>query len=443
MAIKGQSMYGGGSSAYAAVLASTALDAMLRDIEQDIVNVVMKSTPAFKVFGRERLDWRGRRAVLTIKTGINGSFSGYGEGGILPEPGASKTAQAEVFQKSVAGQFALTGQAIANTSSDSGSLARAVNIEQEALIEGIQFNVERMFWGDGNGILGKCLTNVASLISLDTTITTGFTNTTPLFPQQKIVWGTLVQLAAGTPAGYGTIVSVDADNQFTVSVVGGLAPVNATDFFCAGTYNAAKAEYAISYQKEFAGMRLMASDSATLQGLAVAGNPYWKAKILQANGGLGNINLTDDLLNRAMILYKRYLGGDKLPDMIWGTPGMQNELFKMTYSQRRFQPLEYKGGFRGDLTYNYGDTVIPFHYADMAFRNELLLMRKEDIKYSFATPLGWLLGEFNGGRVLYLDTGYNQGIGAFGADGNMWTRNRRSLMRLQEIACTDDFAQPA
>ena len=448
MAVKGASV---GTSAYIGTLATQNLDAMLKNIELDIVNVVFHETPAFDAFGSEKLNWYGRRATFPIKTGMNGSFAGYAEGGILPEPGKSAAKECEVTQKSLAGQFALTGQAISNTKGDEGSLVRAINLEQESLIDGIKFNVERMLWGDGDGVIGKCLTYVANggpdpddgTVNMDATITNGYTNTTCMFDGMKVVWGTAAQLNAGTPAGYGYIDGVDDDDSFGLHTTGGIVPVNATDFFCLGTYNSAKAEYAISYAREFPGIRAMASATSTLQGLAVATSPFWIAKILQANAGGGNITLTDDLMIRALILYKRFYGGGRLPNMIWATPGMENELFKMMYTQRRFQPQEYKGGFRGDLEFTYGDATIPFHYADMAFRNELLFCRKEEIKYSFATPLGWLLGEFNGGRVLYLDTGYNQGIGAFGCDGTMLIKNRRSLLRLQEIACTDDFASPA
>jgi hypothetical protein len=438
-----QTLFGGTTSPYAGVLGSGGIDALLKDMNLAIINVAKKEVPAWDAFGETTLQWTaGRRATFPVRHQENGSFAGVPEQGRLPEPGATKHKEGEIWAKFIYSQMSITGQAVKFSRTSAQAQASALKTELESLRDGLKFNMQRMIWMDGVALLGKAsvvaVAGAVATITLDTTVADAETNTSKMRAGQLVVWGTTAQLAnTGAPnvpdgAGYVSEVSGDAEVKVTKTYGNDPAPL---DYLTPGTYSSAAGAYACSYNNEFAGLKLFGSVTATCQGLTVADSPWWKPLQIQVNGGLGNLDIKQEYLMRMVSAYKRYTG--TTPDMIWGHPGMAVEVFKMLYPDQRFAPLELMAGNK-KLTFTYEDKQIPFHWDDMGFRNELTFIKNSDLKFSWCEPLGWVLDEFTG-RILRERQGYDEGIATMGGYGQMLTLNRRTIGRLQDLNCTVDF----
>jgi hypothetical protein len=445
MALLGQSILGGGSSAYGSVLAPDAafqagVEAVMRTLTLDLTNLVQKEMPAFNVFKTNSVKWSGREGVAPLKLANPGSFSGVGEGGVLPAASASLYQETKFPRRFAYGQMALSGPALA-ACADKGSLVNLLSTESEGLIDNTQWNFQRMLWGDGTGRLVECESYAAGVVTIedvaaDLTNAGTPTNVSRLVENMNILCAAAANIgsvyAAGTH-GAGRIVDVLSDTTFKIDTGSwvGLDPANTFLVTCGDSGGA------FSYNKEFTGLGSMLDNTATLQGLAPATFPMWQSGSLSFGT---DVPLDDTMLNR-LALYHKQRNKQKVPNLGLAHSAMENEFFKAVVGDRRYvNRKDYGLGF-SDIAYSYQGKEIPMMYDDMAPRGSILYLDKKMFFYAWQKALGWQLTQFTGGSIFRPDpANTDQGIATYGAYGQFVTYNRRAISKGSGFQYTYDFA---
>lgn len=430
MAVLGQSR---GSSVYDGVVANTNMDALLRDIVgKSIVSQLNLTTPSLDVFGGFTETWSGRRFRAPLETQISGSFSAAGEGDTIIGADRSQFTEYEVEVKYIYGKMALTGQVMNATRNNKGALKQAISVETDGLLRSFRHQMQRMFWGNGVGYLGKAAAaGMPGLtVTLDLTVNAPIpTDTRHLLVGMKVAWGTTEDLASNGNDGYGYISKIDSSISFTVVKTSGNDPGTA-DFFVMGDANVN------SYLKEMMGMGGIADATADLQAVLIASYPSWVPNILQANGGGGvGVDLSQDLMLRKVNQFVNVNG--EQPDCILGHYNMQNEYIKTVSPDIRYAPQKMIGGHK-TIAYAAGMGDILFVWDRYAPYNGLLFLKKNSFRYGWWQKPGWITTGNSNGQILRFVPNSDQAVGIYGAYGNFYTRNRQHCGVLTEVNCTID-----
>ncbi|MBO4251964.1 MAG: phage major capsid protein [Clostridia bacterium] len=101
--------------------------------------------------------------------GINGGIGAGTEDGNLPTARGNRYAQFTSTLKNLYGTIEISDKAIRASENNSGAFVSLLNQEMEGLIKASSFNLGRMLFGDGSGVLAAVTTaNGGSVFTLDT-----------------------------------------------------------------------------------------------------------------------------------------------------------------------------------------------------------------------------------------------------------------------------------
>lgn len=95
----------------------------------------------------------GNEIVKSTSYGISGGVSAGGEEDALPKAVNKKYAQFRTTLKNLYGTLEITDKAIRCSQNSAGAFVNLLNEEMESLIKSSAFNLGRMLYGDGTGIL--------------------------------------------------------------------------------------------------------------------------------------------------------------------------------------------------------------------------------------------------------------------------------------------------
>ena len=194
--------------------------------------------------------------------GINGGIGAGSEDGELPQANSNNYAQFVLTLKNLYGTIEISDKAIRASQDNSGAFVNLLEAEMEGLLRASKFNIGRMLYGDGSGILctaGSLIDN--NVIYVDSV--------------RNVMEGMLVDVISNTShtpiVTSRPIVYVDVDDE---SITLGGAPIplgtiSSNDFITIqGSYN-----------KELTGLGALFGKSETLYGLKRSSyrwlNPYY------------------------------------------------------------------------------------------------------------------------------------------------------------------------
>jgi hypothetical protein len=204
----------------------------------------------------------------------------------------------------------------------------------KGLARDLKSDLNRQLFGDGSGVLATCASASTVNITVD--------STAKLRVGMKV--DILVKATGATTAGVvgATIVSITSATVFVV----GTAP--ATPASIDGTYTVYRHG---SRNLELMGLGGIVSDadpaSGSLQGLAVASYPYWKANILTAGG---DRSISEVLMQSALDTTEQ--AGAGKTTAIYSTYGVRRAYQGLLQADRVYQnEMEFDGGFKA-LNYN-------------------------------------------------------------------------------------------
>lgn len=273
----------------------------------------------------------GKYVDFPILVGRNQGISFRQENEDLGNPGRARMKEVNVPLFYGYGRTRIQGQLFELAENDAQAFVNAVDNEMEVLKESVAKDQNRIYYGDGTGLLATITVTANSA-----------TQTVDDAYWLEIDAEVDVMNAAGTKIGTGvTITAVDYDaNTVTFS-----ASVNAT----ANTHFIVRAgNYDTATQREPSGLARITNNSVNLHGL---NDPSWKANVDALNGNLSEtrmIKMCDSIRRK----------GGKV-SAIFTSLGVRRSLFNLYTQQRRFNgSMEFGGGFKA-LPFQYGTSDIP------------------------------------------------------------------------------------
>ena len=129
----------------------------LKDVYLDVVanQLNMNSNPLLGKIKQSTGDVWGKKIIKAISFGINGGIGAGSEDGALPNASGTSYLNFQAELKNLFGKIEISDKAIRSSSSNTGAFVNLLNNEMENLIKSSSFNLGRMLYGDGSGILAK------------------------------------------------------------------------------------------------------------------------------------------------------------------------------------------------------------------------------------------------------------------------------------------------
>ena len=131
--------------------AQNALKSVYLDVLSEQLNI--KANALLSAIKKSSKDVYGKEIIKLAPYGLNGGISASTETGTLPTAAGHNFLQFKTGLKNLYGTIAISDKAIRASASDSGAFVNLLNDEMESLIKSSAFNLGRMVYGDGTGLL--------------------------------------------------------------------------------------------------------------------------------------------------------------------------------------------------------------------------------------------------------------------------------------------------
>ena len=186
--------------------AQNALKSVYLDVLAEQLNI--NSNALMSKIKQTSKDVYGKEIIKLAPFGLNGGICASSETGNLPESAGHKYLQFKTELKNLYGTIALSDKAIRASMSNTGAFVNLLNDEMESLIKSSCFNLGRMIYGDGTGLLA--------------TVTVGEESTPKFSSVKNFVEGMKVDIVNASNTKTVTVSFVDRRNnvvEFAESVV--------------------------------------------------------------------------------------------------------------------------------------------------------------------------------------------------------------------------------
>lgn len=346
--------------------AEQALKILYLEVVRDQINI--GTSPIYNEMTKTTKDISGKEVRKMAPFGLNGGFGAGGEVDPLPQAGGNNYIQFVSDTKNLYGTIELSDKSIKASKDNAGSFVRLLTAETEGLLKAVKFNLNRMLFTDGSGVLTNCKEN--------TTTTTLEVDST-----QYLMEGMTIDIRetngnVTTDGKQRRILAVDRINN-KIKVSGANITTAATDFITVQN----------SYNNELTGLEQIFKNTGSLYGVD-RGDHYWMIPYMEDN--IGSIS---DIKIQKAIDYLESIAGSK-PNFLCGSYGVvRSYQAYMEATKRTVNSLDLKGGFKA-LSYNgiplYKDKFMPEGTLDIYDLTQFNLHHMGD----------WEWMEGNGGRIL-------------------------------------------
>lgn len=309
----------------------TAFASALRNIYQDDIREQLNDLNLFRKIRkkqRDELKLQGNGFIVVLHSGRNyGGVMSTGESGILGAAGNQSVASLTVPFRDIKGRFGITREIIEAAGSTKGAVTPALEYERTRLVEDIERQLNRQFWGFGQGNLG--------------TISAGATSVTQTLKDPGGVPGTVnaarfvqpgMVVAFQTAGVINNVKTVSAVSQSAGTITVPSITTTTNDLVIMGSTDGTNNNS--SYQKEVMGLSGIVDGTTYLSSIfgldrSQAANAFFKSGVLTAAGAL-----SEDLLYRK-IHDQWVISGQKITDFFTG-PDVVREYIKLTQPDRRY-----------------------------------------------------------------------------------------------------------
>ncbi len=131
--------------------AQEALKSVYLGVLSEQLNI--KSNALLSKIRQSSKDVYGKEIIKLAPYGLNGGIAASTETGVLPTASNHKFVQFKTGLKNLYGTIAISDKAIRASMSNTGAFVNLLNDEMESLIKSSSFNLGRMLYGDGTGLL--------------------------------------------------------------------------------------------------------------------------------------------------------------------------------------------------------------------------------------------------------------------------------------------------
>lgn len=380
-------------------------------------------------------DISGKNATIDCRYGRSGGTGARGDYGTLPTPDHQKFKTMTVPTKYNYGRVTFSGPTIAATRDEKGAYARVVDTEVTGIVDDLKKEVNRQYWGCGYGILGrwysgsttalvlqkrycnnailpggafgstfggKYLTENGHAYVLIPAFTSGFaTAWTATAVDIEVTAidesGTYTDTLTNTDPGSGT----EAAGTFLIRVAN-LTDENDVTSQTQATFNTNVHEMMglrgivtdtniddIAFNDGTASAQgFDSTDTHSLQGLAIATYPWWKANVDSHVSGryAGQRALTLNMMQKMFDSIEIKAGKDYGPDVVLMPHALRREYLELCLADRRaVNTMELDGGFTA-IDYN----GIPLMVDVDAIDGEIYFLTMKDLQLYRMSDYDWM-----------------------------------------------------
>lgn len=135
----------------------TSAENLLKDVYVNVIaeQINTNVNPLFSRIQRSTKNIHGKDVRILAPIGINGGICAGTEAGDLPESSERPFLEFVSSLKNLYGRFQISDKALKCTSSDVNSFVNLVEEGMDSLLRASIFNLSRMIYGDGTGLLGQ------------------------------------------------------------------------------------------------------------------------------------------------------------------------------------------------------------------------------------------------------------------------------------------------
>jgi hypothetical protein len=313
-------------------------------------------------------DVYGKDIIKLVTHGINGGIGAGKETGELPTASGNNYAQFRLELKNLFGTIEISDKAIRASENTAGAFVNLLNAEMDGLLKAGKFNLGRMIFGDGSGLLGDVLSNETDKKKINVANARNF------------IEGMLVDIYDG---GNNLIYA-------KMKVLRVLRDVNRIEVD-ANPYTLASG-YKIfnqgSNNLELTGLGAIFGSGTTLYGLTRAENQWLNPTVKDAGNGDISSSLVQYAVDEAEALY------GVSPDIIISSYGVRRVM--ADYLSMNRVNLDYQNLDGGYKALSFGG--IPWVADRFVENGSLYVLNSDDFKLHQLCDWRWLEGE--NGNVL-------------------------------------------
>lgn len=332
--------------------AESALKTVYLGAVTDLLNT--KTNPLLAKIEQTSQDVWGKEIRKAARFGINGGIGAGTETGELPQANANNYLQFVATLKNLYGQIEISDKAIRASSDERGAFTDLLNAELEGLLEASKFNLGRMLYGDGTGLLTGIQADFSSHFGIQGAMVAD--------SPQNLVEGLVVDAFApnGTSRGTWRIGNVDRDTgrvQFAGQDPNMMFPSGVTYFYVQG-----------SRDKEITGIAALFDTARDIYGLSRAEHPGLVPHTDTPNA------MSEIVIQKAIDRLETHAGSTV--DFIAVSADVKYEYqeFLSTF-KRNVDVMELEGGYR-TLAYN----GIPVVYDRFVPNKTMYLLNTKSLK---------------------------------------------------------------
>lgn len=145
--------------------AQNALKSVYLNVLSEQLNI--NSNAFLSKINKTSKDVFGKEIIKLAPYGINGGIGAGSEDGALPVASQHNHLQFKTSLKNLYGTISLTDKAIRASASNKGAFVNLLNDEMESLIKSSSFNLGRMLYGDGTGLLATVNAVEGNIVTFD------------------------------------------------------------------------------------------------------------------------------------------------------------------------------------------------------------------------------------------------------------------------------------
>lgn len=304
---------------------------------------------------RDEENVSGSKVYCPLRVGRNEGQGSVGRGGKLPEPGQQSYTHSETTTKQHYMRIMVPGPEMADSRDDKGAFLQLLNGEMTNGVDDCLHETNRKLYGNGSGALCKIL-SISGAPTYTVQDAGGYTNKSnaTLYLREGMVV-VAINPATGLPRGTARKIASVSASGVSFTTTGSLGSAADGDYITrASEVDATPTAKDCGYNNEFMGLRGIVNDadpatiSGGLQSIAVSGNPFWKATVLDNSGT--DRPLTLPLLQEAEDTLD--INADAAPSIYISGHAQRRKYIALLEASKRFKSTEtLDGGFKA-VEYN-------------------------------------------------------------------------------------------
>ena len=298
--------------------------------------------------------------------GLNGGIGAGSEDGDLPPAKGNHYSQFTATLKNLYGTIEISDKAIRASENNSGAFVSLLNAEMDGLIKASSFNLGRMLFGNGTGVLGKVSSISNGIVVLSTV--------------QNVMEGMIVDFrtSAGVLIEGATGREIEVVDRISKAVKLSGTTLT-TETVPANSIMTVQG----SYNNEITGLSAIFDNNVpTLYGLTKSEN-YWMNPYIKASVG----SISESAIQKALDNIEE--NGGAPANLIVTSMGVRRSLVNLLSSNKRnIDAMDLAGGFRA-ISYN-GIPVVADRFCPSG---TMYLLNTEDFALHQLCDWEWLSGD--------------------------------------------------